>query len=394
MFHPMLPSFVADPPRPGPYNRRVLFHRRARLVVLSLTLSVLAAGCGAIPQANTSTAAATPSSMAPTTAPKPSPPRPHPSKGKAQRHDSPPAEPSEPAPSPSATDPLSTPKPPKPKPNPTPTVTPAGPDIFAYGGLGTWIDHYDNDDVYGPTAFGDPAAWVRQMKANGVRTVFLEAGSYKHPPIAFPPATAKFIAAAHRAGLKVVAWYLPLFRNVQHDFDEVMRVIGFRTPSGDGYDGFALDIEAAIVPPEQRIANFLRLSQRMRDAVGPNYALGAIIPSPRGMIRVPTYWPGFPYRDLPKYYDVVLPMSYASFHYHGAEAVGQYIRDNVEIVRRETGVPAIPVHVIGGIADDMTSVETRAFVSAAVTEHVFGASLYEFPRTSALEWELLQRLRS
>jgi hypothetical protein len=365
--------------------------RRARLFIPLLTLSVAAAGCGALPQASRSPAAPSQPSMAPsgpTTAPQPpaSSPKPHRSKG--QGHASPSAKPGEPAPSPSSGDPFATPTP-----TPTPTVTPAGPDLFAYRGLGTWIDHYDNEDVYGPAAFGDPAAWVRQMKRNGVRTVFLEAGSYKHPPIAFPPVTARFIAAAHRAGLKVVAWYLPLFRNVEHDFDEVMRIIGFRTPSSDGYDGCALDIEAAIVPPERRIENFLRLSQLMREAVGPDYALGAIIPSPRGLIRVPTYWPGFPYRELPKYYDVVLPMSYASFHYHGAEAVGQYIRDNVEIVRRETGVPDIPVHVIGGIADDMTPVDARAFVSAASSEHVFGASLYEFPRTSAFQWQLLQRLR-
>jgi len=58
-----------------------------------------------------------------------------------------------------------------------------------------------------------------------------------------------------------------------------------------------------------------------------------------------------------------------------------------------TGDPAIPVHVIGGIADAMAADETLAFVQAARTEHVFGASLYEFPRTSAFEWRALAPLR-
>jgi hypothetical protein len=231
------------------------------------------------------------------------------------------------------------------------------------------------------------------MVRHGVRTVFLEAGSYRHPPVAFPAATSRFIVAAHAAGLKVVGWYLPLFRDVGHDFDEVRRTIGFRTPGGDGYDGFALDIEAALVPPARRVANVLRLSAHIRAAVGPDYALGAIIPSPSGLVRVPTYWPGFPYAQLPDYYDVMLPMSYFTFHYHGDAAVERYISDNVEIVRRETGDPDIPVHVIGGIADDMTPTDSAAFVRSAESERVFGASLYEYPRTSALEWRLLQQLR-
>jgi len=231
------------------------------------------------------------------------------------------------------------------------------------------------------------------MKANGVRTVFLEAGSYRHPPVEFPDATAAFIGAAHAAGLKVIAWYLPLFRNVSHDFAETMRVIGFRTSDGQGYDGFAMDIEAAIVPPAERIANFLRLSTMVRQAVGPSYALGAIIPSPRGLIRVPTYWPGFPYSQLPRYFDVILPMSYFTFHEHGAAAVAQYVSDNVAIIRQETGDPAIPIHVIGGIADDMTPDESVAFAQAAESAHVFGASLYEFDRTSDFEWRTLAPLR-
>jgi hypothetical protein len=222
--------------------------------------------------------------------------------------------------------------------------------------------------------------------------VFLEAGSYRHPAVTFPATTARFIFAAHAAGLKVIAWYLPLFRNVRHDFAQVMRVIRFQA-GGQRYDGFAMDIEAAIVPPAQRISNFLHLAAMVRSAVGPAYPLGAIIPSPRGLIRVPTYWPGFPYRQLPRYFDVVLPMSYFTFHEHGAAAVAHYVRDNVEIIRRETGDDGIPINVIGGIADDMSPSETTAFVDAARTEDVFGASLYEFARTSAFEWRTLQPLR-
>jgi len=281
---------------------------------------------------------------------------------------------------------------PKPKPKPKPPK-PDGPDLSAYAGLGTWIDHYDNDDQFGPQAFGEPAADVALMQRNGVRTVFLEAGSYKHPPVDFPEATAAFLRDAHAAGLKVVAWYLPLFRSVRQDMDEAMRVLNFRTADGQTYDGFALDIEAAIVPPERRIANFLRLSELLRRAVGPDRALGAIIPSPLGLIRVPTYWPGFPYDRLQDYYDVILPMSYFTFRVDGPDAVAQYVRGNVAIIRQETGDPEVPIHVIGGIADDMSQDETEAFVGASEAAGVFGASLYEFHRTNPDQWRTLAPLR-
>jgi hypothetical protein len=250
---------------------------------------------------------------------------------------------------------------------------------------------YSQSDVFGPQAFGE--ADIRAMARDGVRTLFLQAGSYRHPPVEFPTATGAIIETAHAAGMKVVAWYLPMFRHVRHDFHEVMRTIDFRSPRGQGYDGFALDIEADLVPAAQRIANFLHLSAMMRRAVGSRYALGAIIPSPRGMVRVPSYWPGFPYTQLENYYDVVLPMSYFTFHYHGAAVAYRYIRDNVEIIRRETGDPRIPVHPIGGIADAMTPKETAAFVRAAQDQHVYGASLYEFPGTSNAQWRLLAPLR-
>jgi len=113
------------------------------------------------------------------------------------------------------------PSPAEPSPEPPPP-SPAAPDLSAYGGLGTWVDIYDNSDVFGPQAFGDPSRSVAVMRQKGVRTVFLEAGSYRHPPVEFPDATAAFIRAAHAAGIKVVAWYLPLFRNVRHDFDTII----------------------------------------------------------------------------------------------------------------------------------------------------------------------------
>jgi hypothetical protein len=259
-----------------------------------------------------------------------------------------------------------------------------------FRGAGAWVDIYEGG------ALSQPEAVVRRLAAAGVRTLYLETANWRRPRsvrIVWPNADRRFITAAHARGMKVVAWYLPSLADLTADRERSLAAIRFKTPNGQGFDGFALDIEADLVPPAQRIANFLHLSAMVCAAVGPRYALGAIIPSPRGLIRAPTYWPGFPYAQLPRYYDVILPMSYFTFRVHGAAAVGRYVRDNVEIIRRETGDPNVPVHVIGGIADDMTPDETRAFVVAAQQEHAFGASLYEFPRTSAEQWSALAPLR-
>jgi hypothetical protein len=256
----------------------------------------------------------------------------------------------------------------------------------AYRGLASWVDIYDT------TALDDPAGAVDVMASHGVRTLFLQAGNYRHSGLVYPGKDAEFIQAAHAVGMKVVAWYLPLFKNVDTDFARVERSIQFRTSDGQAFDSFALDIEADVVPPKLRIQHLLDLSARIRDAVGPSYPLGAIIPSPRGLIRVPTYWPGFPYKELPRYYDVMVPMSYFTFHTNGPWAAHQYIADNIRIVRERTGDPTIPIHVIGGLTEDTSTKECRAFMRAVRENGILGASLYEYAGMTAGQWAALEQI--
>src|SRR5436189_4709293 len=107
--------------------------------------------------------------------------------------------------------------------------------LDAYRGLGSWVDIYDTD------AMDDPSAAVAVMAAHGVRTLFLQAGNYKHNGLVYPGKDAEFIRAAHARGMKVVAWYLPLFKSVDTDFTRVQRSIAFRTSDGQAFDSFALD---------------------------------------------------------------------------------------------------------------------------------------------------------
>jgi hypothetical protein len=191
----------------------------------------------------------------------------------------------------------------------------------------------------------------------------------------------------------VVAWYLPSFAEPRQDERRALAAIRFRTPRGEGFDGFALDIEATLVKRIRlRNERLLRLSAQLRAAVGPRYRLGAIIPSPVGLRRHPRYWPRFPYRSLARYYAVFLPMAYfTNAGVHGAKAARAYLAADVRIIRSRTGNPREPIHLIGGLADAMGPRDMAGFMRAVAAYAPLGYSLYEFPLTSRATWKALRR---
>src|SRR5262249_35163690 len=177
-----------------------------------------------------------------------------------------------------------------------------GRDTSSYQGLGTWVDVWD-----GPV-WANPEAAVARMRDLGVTTLYLETGNYSQKVDLFrKTGIGRFVDAAHANGLRIVAWYLPSLQNMARDLRRSLAAVRFRSPQGDSFDSFALDIEAKVVPSAvKRSARLLALSAQLRAAVGNKYALGAIIPPPRGMDLNPRYWPGFPYEGLTKTYDVFL----------------------------------------------------------------------------------------
>jgi hypothetical protein len=261
--------------------------------------------------------------------------------------------------------------------------------LAAYRGLATWVDLYD------PQSWADPETAVDAMAARGVRTLFLETGNYSHAArVHQPSVTARFIEAAHADGMRIVAWYLPDFAHTRHDFLRSLGAIRFRTPDGERFDSFALDIEASVVRDVQlRNARLLSLARRLRAAAGRSYALGAIIPSPRGMQLLPTYWPGFPYRRLARVFDVFLPMGYFTYRPRDLGGAFGYTARNVALIRQKTGRPGVAVHPIGGLAERSSRRQTRDFVRATRACGVLGASLYDFTTTRAGQWTSLAGVR-
>jgi hypothetical protein len=259
----------------------------------------------------------------------------------------------------------------------------------AYAGLGTWLD------IYATPSWANPEREVASMARVGVRTLYLQTGNYEQSvDLVRPRALGRFVDAAHTAGMRVVAWYLPSFDNPAQDARRALAAIRFRSPSGERFDSFALDIEAAFVKPVSlRNKRLLQLSARLRAGVGARYALGAIVPSAVGMRRHPRYWPSFPYQLLDRYYDVFLPMAYATdAHVRGSAATFAYNAADIAAIRARTHDARVPIHLIGGLSNAMDAGETAGFMRAVAACEPLGYSLYAFPGTSRAAWAALRAL--
>ena len=232
------------------------------------------------------------------------------------------------------------------------------------------------------------------MAKHGVRTLYLETGNYSHAAPVFRPADAgRFIDAAHAAGLRIVAWYLPSFLNVRIDGPKAVGAIRFRSANGERFDAFALDIEATKVRSfALRDRRLLALSARIRSRVHRRYQLGAITPSPVGMS--PSYWPEIPYRALTRYYQAFLPMAYSTLRgIHSRRATRAFLTSTASDIRTASGDPTLPVHLIAGLSGSMGARATAGLVDAVAQTKSFGLSLYAFDQTTPAAWRVLARRR-
>lgn len=267
-----------------------------------------------------------------------------------------------------------------------PRPAPAGPSIDAYRGLGTWVDIYDD------RAWNDPAGAVRDMAKHGVRTLYLETANSRAPSaLKDPAALATFIRTAHASKMRVVAWYLADLKSTASDQGRIASAIRFRTPDGQTFDSFALDIESdAVKDVAARNRALEELSGKLRTLAGPSYPLGAIIPSPVGMSRDFSNWSPFPYGMLARKYDVFVPMAYYTWHGKGNAAAYADALANVRILRAQPGCAKTPIHLIGGLAEESSPSEVKAFVQAGRQTGCVGASLYGWAGTNGGAWEQLK----
>ena len=256
----------------------------------------------------------------------------------------------------------------------------------AYHGLATWVDLWD------AKAWRDPTAAVKDMADHGARTIFIQTGNSRSPGgISNAAALREFITAAHARDMLVVAWYLPSLKSGSADYNRVVQALEFKTSDGQKFDSFALDIESTAVKSiELRNRGLVELTRRIRDKVGPDYPLGAITPSPVGLKKETGFWDVFPWAEVAKSYDVILPMAYYTFDADTSAQARTYALDSMRILRAQPGCETVPVHLIGGIAGKSTGAEMKAFARAAGESGCIGVSMYDWAGMNDKRWRGLR----
>ena len=271
-------------------------------------------------------------------------------------------------------------------------------DLAAYRALGTWVDVYEYVPALQPAGKKPPLkpSAVDTMKDRGVKTLYLQAAQ---DDTRTPGATVKpkllgqFLERAHDAGLRVVAWYLPHFDDLDADLRHIRGLLHFRS-GGERFDGLALDIEFRGDLPDANARNaaLVDLSQRVR-ALAPNRPIGAIVLEPVLLEVVnANFWPDFPWRAIADLYDVWLPMSYWTNRNtaSGYRDAFRYTDENVRRLRANLGKPDAPVHVMGGVGDKAVLADYDGFVRAARAQQTIGFSVYNYGVTARTAWSRLR----
>ena len=259
--------------------------------------------------------------------------------------------------------------------------------LVAYEGLGAWVDVFDFAPAYqesgrAPLVTVDD---VDVMAALGVKTIYLQAARFddKTPEgLLDPVLLASFLDRAHERGVRVVGWYLPKFEDLDGDLERVRAIHEF-DEQGQRFDGIALDVEHTdgVADPAERSRRLVELSQRIRETVGEDAAVGAIV-LPAALLEVvnPNFWPGFPWAEIAPYYDVWMPMTYWSDRREesGYRSGYTYAEESTRRMRTQLGDPEAPVHPIGGIGDLITEGEVRDYLQALTDTDALGGSIYDY----------------
>jgi hypothetical protein len=261
--------------------------------------------------------------------------------------------------------------------------------VAAFRDLGAWVDLYD----YGL----DPKAAIATMHRHGVKTLYLQTSRYSSSSdIVYPAGVDAWLLEAHRAGMKVVGWYLPAYSEyLDTDVRRTVAIARYRSPAGHRFDALAIDIEykGKTSSLSEFNSNIVTHLDRVRSGAGSSYTIAAIVPSPVGMSLSPQNWTGFPWASIGRRAHVVMPMAYWSYRTdcgsNPAHCPRQYAIDNVDQARALT---KLPVHVIGGVGSDVTTSEVSQFVDGARAARAYGGSLYDFRTTSSSFWPYLAKL--
>lgn len=256
---------------------------------------------------------------------------------------------------------------------PSASAEPARAAVFS--GTGVWIDIWDALER-------NPTSVVTTAQQQGVSVIYVETANAKSKVDVVNPAPLKqLVVAAHAVGIRVVPWYLPGFQKPKVDQRRLAAALAIG--GTEPVDGIAVDIEATYVKNaslRSKRAGQLLAWLRM---TAPKTPIGAITPNP-----VNNYWPIFPWTEIQKNADAVLPMCYPPRRL-SAQAMYTMTTGCVQKPRDLIGDQALPVHVISGLAGGLPPANLDAAARAARDAGANGFSLYDLATTTAAGWTAL-----
>ncbi|MBK5307699.1 MAG: hypothetical protein JJD92_13515 [Frankiaceae bacterium] len=262
-------------------------------------------------------------------------------------------------------------KPPKVADSALPAPRARGPkakDLDAITGKGIWITNWANDDV-------DVAGIVAKAKAAGLSSIWVRSGGSKQGYYG-GPVLRELVPAAHRAGIKVIAWDFPFLSDPMADAARAKQALA------TGIDAFAPDVETSAegtYATTRRVQLYLSV---VRSYAG-DRPIAATVPRP-----TPKRLASFPYAAFAPYADVFVPMVYWS-----CNEPGLLVQQSLQRLGR--WLPVAPVgqaydmRTDGGRAGIPSRAETWRFLDSARRGGAVGASLWTMEKIGAGQWSAL-----
>ena len=254
--------------------------------------------------------------------------------------------------------------------------------FLAFRGLATWVDTFDYAALTPSTAIAD-------MKARGVRTLFLATGRFNSPSDFFDEAKmGDWLDRAHAEGIRVIGWYVPAYGNMARDVRRTVAINDYASPGGQRFDALGVDIER-LDEVSRATFNARVVPHLQQSRAQTSLPFGAIVPTPF-TTNAGNNWAGFPWSGIGPNSEVVVPMTLWTFRTNLTVAgVSTYVRNEVDRTQALTGRR---VHVEGGVLGEpksggtpFTTGRLQAFVDASKAAGVIGGSNYDYatftPRT-------------
>jgi hypothetical protein len=234
----------------------------------------------------------------------------------------------------------------------------SGPEGLA-DGPGIWVNMWNYPQ-------GDIDAYCQNLHAKGIRNLFVQTSRSNTEAITHPQELGALIEACHRYKIRVIAWSFAELQNPIADSDKLVTAARFITPHGQRLDAVAANLEKDL-----SVAKVESYSRHLRQELGPNYPLVAVVYSP--LNHAPQV-ARIPWKMLDSYYSVLAPMNYWNSHYQKLDPY-TYTIGTIQKVRELVGRPDVEIHVIGdgmGTHADSIAQFMRACQQAGATS----ASLY------------------